>query len=143
MLEIMDQPPDGEEIELAESTKKKSKKRNLGLKKLNSASSVGSKSDNGSESDAESDDDGNCIQLIRSCCCIDKKVSNLEGSSYDLAQLYDVFGNLIQDRDFNNNNFLHQTDAIAVINLAKTCSMYEKVNNFLAAGVCYNNIANI
>ena len=67
------------------------------------------------------------------------------GSSYDLAILYDAFGSLISDRDFADNNFLNQKDAIGVIGLAKTCTMYERegIDNFLAAGVCYNNIANL
>jgi tetratricopeptide (TPR) repeat protein len=78
-------------------------------------------------------------------CCCSREVVDLQGSSYDLATLYDVFGSLIRDRDFANNNFLHQKDALAVISLAKTCTMYERTetSNFLAAGVCYNNIANL
>jgi hypothetical protein len=37
---------------------------------------------------------------------------------------------------------LKQEDALAVIDLAGTCFMYENLN-YKAAGVCYNNIANI
>ena len=48
----------------------------------------------------------------------------------------------MQDLEFENNHFLKMPDALAVISLAKTCNMYDKVNNHLSAGVCYNNIAN-
>ena len=41
------------------------------------------------------------------CFCCTQAVVDLQGSSYDLSILYDVFGSLIRDRDFANNNFLH------------------------------------
>jgi len=37
---------------------------------------------------------------------------------------------------------LEKEDALAVIDLAETCVMYENLN-YKAAGVCYNNIANV
>jgi hypothetical protein len=32
--------------------------------------------------------------------------------------------------------------ALAVIELAEACLMFEKIENYKATGVCYNNIAN-
>jgi len=43
---------------------------------------------------------------------------------------------------FANNDFMDKTDAIAVIDLAETCTTFEDASNYRAAGVCYNNIAN-
>lgn len=33
-------------------------------------------------------------------------------------------------------------DALAAIDLAEACEMFEKIKNYKATGVCYNNIAN-
>jgi hypothetical protein len=37
---------------------------------------------------------------------------------------------------------MDKSDAIAVIDLAETCTTFEDATNYRAAGVCYNNIAN-
>jgi hypothetical protein len=37
---------------------------------------------------------------------------------------------------------MSKTDALAVIDLAEACNMFNGVN-YKAAGICYNNIANI
>ena len=34
-------------------------------------------------------------------------------------------------------------DVISIMELAKTCMMYQNEDNKKAAGVCYNNIANL
>lgn len=40
------------------------------------------------------------------------------------------------------NSFLGMEDAVAVIDLAGACEMFEGIKNYRACGVCYNNIAN-
>ena len=37
---------------------------------------------------------------------------------------------------------MKKQDALAVIDLADTCKMFDEKENWKAAGVCYNNIAN-
>jgi hypothetical protein len=37
---------------------------------------------------------------------------------------------------------MDKSDALAVIDLAETCTTFEDARNYRAAGVCYNNIAN-
>ena len=49
---------------------------------------------------------------------------------------------MISLRKFSNNDFMKKPDALAVIDLAEACYIYEKTNK-KAAGVCYNNMANI
>ena len=69
-----------------------------------------------------------------------------EGSSYEMAALYKVFHDLIQDKLFSQNAFLQrpdEEDIVSIMDLAKTCLMYQSEKNIKAAGVCYNNIANL
>ena len=69
-----------------------------------------------------------------------------EGSSLEMAALYKVFHDLIQDKLFSQNAFLQRPDCedvISIMDLAKTCLMYQNERNIKAAGVCYNNIANL
>ena len=69
-----------------------------------------------------------------------------EGSSLEMAALYKVFHDLIQDRLFSQNAFLKRPDCedvISIMDLAKTCLMYQNEKNIKATGVCYNNIANL
>lgn len=69
-----------------------------------------------------------------------------EGSSHEMAIVYKVFHDLIQDRYFSQNAFLlrpDNEDVISIMDLAKTCIMYQSEDNLKAAAVCYNNIANL
>ena len=71
---------------------------------------------------------------------------NDEASSEEIQALYKVFHDLIQDRLFSENAFLRRPsseDVISIMDLAKTCLMYQSEKNIKAAGVCYNNIANL
>jgi hypothetical protein len=63
-------------------------------------------------------------------------------SCYEIAKLYELFKDLISNKRFTNNNFFGMPDAFAVIDLAESCNMFSKINNYKATGVCYNNIAN-
>lgn len=65
-----------------------------------------------------------------------------EESSQELTDLYYEFRNLISAKKFENNDFMSKPDALAVIDLAEACNMFNGVN-YKAAGICYNNIANI
>ena len=65
-----------------------------------------------------------------------------EESSKELSDLYNVFKDLISTKKFENNNFMKKTDALAVIDLAEACNLFDG-SNYKAAGICYNNIANI
>ena len=50
-----------------------------------------------------------------------------EGSSLEMAALYKVFHDLIQDKLFSQNAFLKRPDSedvISIMDLAKTCLMY-------------------
>ncbi|CDW83509.1 UNKNOWN [Stylonychia lemnae] len=67
---------------------------------------------------------------------------NEEETSKELTDLYDVFKNLISAKKFENNDFIQKSDALAVIDLAEACNMFD-CQNYKAAGICYNNIANI
>ncbi len=40
------------------------------------------------------------------------------------------------------NDFVNKSDVFAVIDLAQACTMFLKIKNHKATGVCYNNIAN-
>ena len=69
-----------------------------------------------------------------------------QGSSLEVAELYKVFHDLIQDKLFSQNAFLKRPDSediLSIMDLAKTCEMYENEDNIKAEGVCYNNIANL
>ena len=63
-------------------------------------------------------------------------------SSHELTLLYNEFKDLISAKKFENNNFMLKSDALAVIDLAEACDMFDG-KNYKAAGICYNNIANI
>jgi hypothetical protein len=73
---------------------------------------------------------------------VDIELINEEESSKELTDLYDVFKNLISAKKFENNDFMFKSDALAVIDLAEACNMFDG-SNYKAAGICYNNIANI
>ena len=53
-----------------------------------------------------------------------------------------MFKSLISTKRFENNDFMNKPDALAVIDLAEACNMFDG-SNYNAAGICYNNIANI
>lgn len=50
---------------------------------------------------------------------------NEEESSKELTDLYDVFKNLISAKKFENNDFMFKSDALAVIDLAEACNMFD------------------
>ena len=67
-----------------------------------------------------------------------------KNSSWEVTQLYKAFESLIKTKKFENNDFLHKEDALAVIDLAEACNMFlEESENIKAAGICFNNIGNI
>lgn len=66
-----------------------------------------------------------------------------EESSQELTNLYEEFRKLISAKKFENNDFMYKPDALAVIDLAEACNMFLSDSNYKAAGICYNNIANI
>jgi glutaminase len=49
---------------------------------------------------------------------------------------------LITTKNFTINSFLKLPDALAVIDLAEACEIFQQIGNYRATGVCYNNIAN-
>jgi hypothetical protein len=65
-----------------------------------------------------------------------------EESSRELTLLYNEFKDLISAKRFEANDFKNKPDALAVIDLAEACNMFNGTNP-KAAGICYNNIANI
>jgi hypothetical protein len=65
-----------------------------------------------------------------------------EETSKELKDLYIVFKDLISTKKFENNNFMSKPDALAVIDLAESCNMFDG-SNYKAAGICFNNIANL
>lgn len=67
---------------------------------------------------------------------------NPDGKSIEINNLYNLFKSLISNKKFSNNNFLAMPDVLAVIDLAQACNMFDGTNE-KAAGVCYNNIANL
>ena len=72
---------------------------------------------------------------------IDLVQNENQATSKEISQLYALFQTLISNKKFTNNDFMQKEDALAVIDLAEACSMFEG-QNYTAAGVCYNNIAN-
>lgn len=64
-----------------------------------------------------------------------------DGSSIEIKKLYELFQSLISNKKFSNNDFMSKPNALAVIDLAEACNMFDG-HNYKAAGVCYNNIAN-
>jgi hypothetical protein len=47
---------------------------------------------------------------------------------------------LISTKKFENNDFVNKPDALAVLDLAEACNMFDGTN-YKAASICYNNIA--
>jgi hypothetical protein len=66
-------------------------------------------------------------------------------SSKEIGRLYEVFRSLIKTKKFENNDFMEKEDALAVIDLAEACIMFntELPPNHKAAGICFNNIGNL
>jgi len=64
-----------------------------------------------------------------------------ENNPKEFRMLYSIFQSLISDKKFQQNK-QNKSDALAVIDLAETCLIYDEPN-YKAAGVCYNNIANL
>ena len=62
-----------------------------------------------------------------------------------MTSLYEAFASLIKTKKFENNDFKDKEDALAIIDLAEACNMFLDGDppNHKAAGICYNNIANI
>jgi hypothetical protein len=52
-------------------------------------------------------------------------VDDGEDSSKELTDLYNVFKNLISTKKFENNDFMHKPDALAVVDLAEACNMFD------------------
>ncbi len=50
------------------------------------------------------------------------------GSSQELTDLYNVFKNLISTKKFENNDFMNKPDALAVVDLAEACNMFDGSN---------------
>lgn len=63
-----------------------------------------------------------------------------EASSYELNELQANFASLISTKKFENNDFINKPDALAVLDLAESCNIFDG-NNYKAAGICFNNIA--
>ena len=72
----------------------------------------------------------------------DIELTDDQESSFEINLLYNEFKDLISAKKFENNNFMQKPDALAVIDLAEACNMFDGMN-YKAAGICYNNIANI
>jgi hypothetical protein len=60
----------------------------------------------------------------------------------EIKNLYELFSDLISNKKFMKNDFVKKSDVFAVIDLAQACTMFLKIKNHKATGVCYNNIAN-
>lgn len=60
----------------------------------------------------------------------------------EIKNLYELFSDLISNKKFMKNDFVNKSDVFAVIDLAQACTMFLKIKNHKATGVCYNNIAN-
>ena len=50
-------------------------------------------------------------------------------SSQEISQLIKLFQGLISNKKFTNNNFLSLPDALAVIDLAEACNMFDEMKN--------------
>ena len=65
------------------------------------------------------------------------------GKCQEIRELQVQFSHLISDYKFTQNEFMKQeSDVIALIDLAQACVLFSG-QNYKAAGVCYNNIANL
>ena len=61
----------------------------------------------------------------------------------EINSLQHQFNDPISDYKFTKNEFMKQeSDVIALIDLAQACVLFSG-QNYKAAGVCYNNIANL
>lgn len=61
-------------------------------------------------------------------------------TSWELTELQMLFQSLISTKKFENNDFMNKPDALAVLDLAEACTIFDG-NNYKAAGICFNNIA--
>jgi hypothetical protein len=59
---------------------------------------------------------------------IDRDLEEGESSSKELSDLYNVFKDLISTKKFENNDFMKKEDALAVVDLAEACNMFEMSN---------------
>ena len=62
--------------------------------------------------------------------------------SEEIEKLYDSIRKLLSNRRILNNEFLNKPDALAVIDIAEACTLFDG-KSYAAAAVCYNNIGNI
>lgn len=60
----------------------------------------------------------------------------------ELNLLQNFFTSLISTKKFENNDFANKPDALAVLDLAEACTIFDG-RNYKAAGICFNNIGNI
>ena len=60
----------------------------------------------------------------------------------EIKQLYSDFHNLLQNRRILNNELFNKPDALAVIDIAEACTLFDG-KSYAAAAVCYNNIGNL
>ena len=51
---------------------------------------------------------------------------NIAESCKEIKVVEQIFKQLIQDRQFSNNDFLHKEEALAIIDLADICSNFER-----------------
>ena len=73
----------------------------------------------------------------------DVNFDNSSGKCKEIKALQVQFSHLISDYKFTQNDFMKQeSDVIALIDLAEACVLFSG-QNYKAAGVCYNNIANL
>jgi hypothetical protein len=49
---------------------------------------------------------------------------------------------MLSNRRILNNEFLNKPDALAVIEIAEACTLFDG-KSYIAAAVCYNNIGNL
>ena len=64
-------------------------------------------------------------------------------SAFEITHLYRSFQEVIRTKKFENNDFMEKEDALAVIDLAEACSMFQAQKHFKASGICFNNIGNL
>lgn len=75
----------------------------------------------------------------------DSNAEFLDGGSdvsMEIKQLYSDFHNLLQNRRILNNELFNKPDALAVIDIAEACTLFDG-KSYAAAAVCYNNIGNL
>ena len=69
-------------------------------------------------------------------------VGNDKGQSEEIKLLYTSFSAMLSNRRILNNEFLNKPDALAVIEIAEACTLFDG-KSYIAAAVCYNNIGNL